>query len=84
MPCSVYGQTAPTAPGVRVVRFSQIHPEPEGGAKRNKLRSVALEAKTRAVTHNQDCILVIHGRLVGRDVQRVVVSREAVELGLER
>ena len=64
------GQTGPTAPEVRVVRFSQIHPEPEGGAKRNKLRSVALEAKTRAVTHNQDCILVIHGRLVGRDVQR--------------
>ena len=48
-----------------------MQPEPDSGSsKRSKLRSVALEAKTRAVTYNQDCILVIHGRLVGRDVQR--------------
>lgn len=29
-----------------------------------------MEAKRRTVTYNQDCILVIHGRLMGRDVQR--------------
>lgn len=65
-------QTVRTAPKVRVIRFSQTHPEPESGGSLHgsKLRRAALEAKKRAVTYNQDCILVIHGRLVGRDVQR--------------
>lgn len=62
-------QVSKVDPKVHVIRFTQIHPEPKPKAA-SKLRLAAREAKNRAVTHNQDCILVIHGRLVGHEVQR--------------
>lgn len=42
-------------------------PAPRGFGR---LRQSALAAATASVTHNQECILVLHGRLVGHEVQR--------------